>query len=298
MKNNNKALLFAAIAIASWSTVASAFKIALRHYGYFELILVSAITALLIFSLVITFQQKWHLLKKLTLKELASYAFTGLLNPAFYYLILFKSYDLLPAQIAQPINYFWPILLVILLAVFERQRIAAFKFIGMFISFAGVVLISIGTESIAGVELSKTGILLAFFSAFLWAAFWIVNRKNRQVDGILGLFLSFLFGSIYLSVGTVFIPVNLNSFQGALSSMYVGMFEMAVPFIFFGLALKKTNNSALINQLCYLSPFISLFIIHAVLGETIYFTTYLGLFLIVLGILLNEFLSKRRKLAK
>lgn len=294
MKENSKALLFTTIAVASWSTVASAFKIGLRHYSYFELILVSAITAVLIFAVVITFQKKWYLLKKLTKKEVGSYAFTGLLNPAFYYLILFKSYDLLPAQIAQPINYFWPILLAILLAVIEKERIPTFKFIGMVISFGGVILISVGPESIARVQLSKLGIFLAFFSAFLWATFWIVNRRNKNVDGILGLFLSFLFGSVYLSVGSLFVPVSLSSLQGLLSSVYVGMFEMAVPFIFFGLALQKTTNPALTNQLCYLSPFISLFIIHAVLGESIFFTTYVGLFLIVFGILLNEYLSKRR----
>ncbi len=296
MKDNNKALLFTAIAVASWSTVASAFKIGLRHYNYFELILVSATTAMLIFAAVITFQKKWHLLMKLTTKEVGSYAFTGLLNPAFYYLILFKSYDLLPAQIAQPINYFWPILLAILLAVIEKKRIPALKFIGMVISFGGVVVISVGPESIAGVQLSKSGILLAFFSAFLWAAFWIVNRRNKNVDGVIGLFLSFMFGSLYLLAGSLFVGVNLGSLSGLLSSVYVGMFEMAVPFIFFGLALQKTSNPALTNQLCYLSPFISLFIIHAVLGETIYFTTYVGLFLIVFGILLNEYLSKRKKI--
>ena len=114
------------------------------------------------------------------------------------------------------------------------------------------------------------------------------------MDGVLGLFLSFMFGSVYLLIGAFFVPVSLGSWQGLLSSVYVGMFEMAVPFIFFGLALQKTSNPALTNQLCYLSPFVSLFIIHAVLGETIFFTTYIGLFLIVFGILLNEFLSKRK----
>ena len=294
MKNSNKALLFVAIAVLSWSTVATAFKIALRYYSYFELIFVSALTAVAIFALVITFQKKWNLLKTITRKELASFAFIGLLNPAIYYIILFKSYDLLPAQIAQPINYFWPILLVILMAVFTRQRIAGYKFIGMVISFGGVVLISLGTETFEGVKLSKLGIFLAFLSAFFWAAFWIINKRNQHVDSIVALFLSFFSGSIYLLVISIFIPLSLDSTQGLLSSIYVGLFEMAVPFIFFGLALRKTNNPALINQLCYLSPFISLFIINRILQEKIYFTAYIGLILIVAGILLNEFLSKRK----
>lgn len=127
MKDSNKALLYITIAVLSWSTVASAFKIALRYYSYFELILVAALTALTVYVLVVTFQKKWNLLKTITRKELASFAFIGLLNPAVYYIVLFKSYDLLPAQIAQPINYFWPILLLILLALFTKQRIPSYK---------------------------------------------------------------------------------------------------------------------------------------------------------------------------
>ncbi len=293
MKPNNQAVAFTLVAVASWSTVASAFKIALREMSYFELILMSSLTALLIFALVLTFQRKWHLLKKLDKKVWIRFAFVGALNPATYYLVLFKSYSLLPAQIAQPINYFWPILLVVLLALLLKERIPTYKYLGMIVSFAGVALISLGTESIAGVKLSETGIMLAFFSAFLWAIFWIVNRKTKDVDGTLSLFLSFLFGVLYLGVASIFVPVGLHSPLAVLSGVYVGTFEMAIPFIFFGMALRRGTNPALVNQLCYLSPFISLFIIHAVLGETIYFTTYIGLLLIVAGILLNEILSKK-----
>ena len=31
----------------------------------------------------------------------------GLLNPCLYYLVLFKAYELLPAQQAQALNYSW-----------------------------------------------------------------------------------------------------------------------------------------------------------------------------------------------
>lgn len=294
MTDKNRAILYTAIAIGSWSTVATAFKIGLRHYTHFELILVSAVVALAAFAVVLTFQGKWKLIKQISPKRWLNYALTGLLNPAIYYLVLFKSYDLLPAQIAQSINYFWPTLLTILLAVFLQQSIPLFKYIGMLISFGGVILISLGTESFSGVELSKPGISLAFASAFIWALFWIINRKNQKTDTVVGLFLSFLFGTVYLSIAALFMPVSLFSLSGFLSSVYVGLFEMAVPFIFFGLALRKSTNVSFTNQLIYLSPFISLFIIHLILGETIYHTTYIGLFLIVFGILVNEYLSRRK----
>ena len=45
------------------------------------------------------------------------------------------------------INYAWPIVLLILLALFAGQPIPKKKYIGMFISLGGVVLISVGTGS-------------------------------------------------------------------------------------------------------------------------------------------------------
>ena len=295
MKDSSKSLIYIAIAVASWSTVASAFKIGLRHYSYYELLLVAAITASMLFALLITIQKKWYLVKSITRKEWVLFAITGMLSPAGYYLILFKAYDLLPAQIAQSINYSWAIVLTLLLALVTRERIPLLKYLGMAISLGGVALISLGSSTIVGVKLSITGLILAFLSAFVWASFWIFNKKSEHIDNILALFISFFFGSLFLLVGLFFIDIQLYSSKGLLSAIYVGLFEMAIPFIFFSLALKKTDNPSLINQLCYLSPFISLFIIRSVLGEQIYFTTFIGLVLIVGGILFNEYGVRRIK---
>ncbi len=292
MTDNNKAIIYGIIAVLSWSTVATMFKMALRYYTHYEMLLVASFTALFIFSVAITIQRKWSVLKKIPSKQWGKFALIGLLNPLAYYLVLFKSYSLLPAQIAQPINYSWPIVLLVLLSIFTRTAIPKAKYLGMVFSLAGVALISLGSGAMSGNSLPFSGLLLAFLSAFLWAAYWIVNNLNKEVDFIVALFLSFLFGSIYLLIGTVFVDVSFHSLPGLLSSIYVGAFEMGIPFIFFGLAIRKTQNSALINQLCYLSPFISLFLIHLVLGEQIYITTYLGLFLIVFGIIFNEYLVK------
>ena len=294
MKEQSKALFYVGIAVASWSTVATAFKIGLRHFSHYELLLVAALTALFVFSVMLTIQKKWHLLKLLRKKEWLVFAITGFLNPFAYYLVLFKSYELLPAQIAQSINYAWAIVLTLEIAIFTRQRIPGIKFIGMLISLAGVALISLGAENFSGISLSITGLLLAFFSAFIWATFWMLNRKNQHVDNIVALFVSFLFGSAFLLIGAPFVGVSLGSFEGLLAGAYSGLFEMAIPFIFFGLALKKTDNPSLVNQLCYFSPFISLFIIRSVLHEQILPSTYLGLLLIIGGILFNEYIAVKK----
>ncbi len=292
MRENNKALLYTAIAVLSWSTVATAFKITLRHFTYYEMLLIASVAALLVFASSLVTQKKWKELKELSGKQWGQLALLGALNPGAYYLILFKSYDLLPAQVAQPINYSWPIVLLILLAIFAKQPIPKVKYIGMFCSLGGVALISLGTSGVSGQNLSVPGLLLAFFSAFLWGGYWMLNNRKRQIDGTIVLFVTFLFGTVYLWAAIPLVGVDLASLPGMLSAAYVGAFEMGVPFICFGMAIRKTNNPALVNQLCYLAPFLSLFLISTVLGEKIYFTTYCGLFLIVFGIAFNEYLAK------
>lgn len=295
MKDEQKSIVYACLAVLSWSTVATAFKIALSYLSHFEMLWVACLTSWLIFAVLLTCQRKWTQVFQLSGKQWGYFAAMGLLNPVAYYLVLFTAYELLPAQVAQPINYAWPIVLLVLLAVFAGQPIPPKKYIGMFVSLAGVALISFGSGSAGDMHVSVEGLLLAALSALLWATYWMINNKNKnQVDGSVALFVTFLFGSIYLSVGALVTGVEIHSVPGILSGMYVGGFEMGIPFIFFGLAMRKTTNPALVNQLCYLSPFLSLFFISVVLGEKIVLPTYIGLCLIVLGIVFNQYFVKEK----
>ena len=294
MKKNTQAILLALAAVLSWSTVATAFKVALTYLTHFEMLLIASITSLLIFSIVLTFQRKWRVVKQLTGKQWGQLAFQGFLNPTAYYLILFKAYDMLPAQVAQSVNYAWPIVLLILLAIFAKQPIPSKKYIGMVISMTGVVIISLGTGQLSGMSVPVNGVFLAALSAFFWAGYWMVNNKSKDnIDAIVSLFGSFLCGSLYLIASIPMFGISTPNLNGLLAGMYVGGFEMAIPFICFGIAMRITSNPSLINQLCYLSPFLSLFFIAMILQEPIVITTYIGLALIVAGIVFNEYMVKK-----
>ena len=294
MNRNTRAILLALMAVLSWSTVATAFKVALTYLTHFEMLLIASLTSVLVFTLTLTIQGKWHMVRRLSSKLWKELAFQGFLNPAAYYLILFKAYDMLPAQVAQPVNYAWPIVLLILLAVFAKQPIPSKKYLGMVISMSGVVMISLGTGQLSDMDVPLTGVLLAAFSAFFWAGYWMVNNKNKDsIDAIVSLFGSFLCGSLYLLICIPIFGLTIPNLNGLLAGMYVGGFEMAIPFISFGIAMRITSNPALINQLCYLSPFLSLFFIAMVLHEPIVITTYIGLVLIVAGIVFNEYFVKK-----
>lgn len=292
MTSNSKSIVLAGVAVLSWATVATAFKIALMHLSVFCMLLVATVTSFVVYTVMMGVEKKWRMLLELPKEVVVKTSLLGILNPVVYYLVLFRAYDMLPAQMAQPLNYAWPIFLLVLLAVFNHEKIPARKYIGMLISVSGVVCISLGGGGVEG-DVSVAGILLALFSAVLWAAYWMFNnRLSGKVDATVALFLEFCAGSVVLVAGGCFVGVDIDSLEGLLSGVYIGLFEMGIPFLTFGMALRLTENPALINQMCYLSPFLSLFLIALVLGETIAVGTYVGLVLIVAGLIYNQYFVK------
>ncbi len=294
---NSRAVAATFVAILSWATVASSFKMAQLYFSQFEMLTVAVLTATMIFAIAVTIKGKWGDIRSLRQRDWVSLAILGIFNPTLYYLVLFSAYRYLPAQVAQPINYCWPIFLVILMAIVMHRPVRPRLYIGMLLSLGGVAVISLGGGGIEGGTLSAGGLVLAFLSALLWAFYWILNEKLKGgIDENTKLFLSFLFSSLYLLIGMLFVDTDFGisdgtSLKGLFWSIWAGTFEMGIPFIFFSYALSRTTNVALVNQLCYVSPFLSLFVISMIVGETIVPTTYLGLALIVGGVVFNQYLA-------
>lgn len=306
MNRATQAVLLGIVAVISWATVATAFKIALSMLSVYETIYLATLTALVIFTLWLIITGKWHEIGALSASDWGWLAIMGAVNPVAYYLILFQAYHLLPAQIAQPLNYAWPIVLLILLAIFRHQAIPPLKYVGMAVSLCGVIAISWGGEAI-GNDLSLPGMALAAGSAVLWASYWMISDRlsRRGVSQAASLFIGFLFGSIFLSLMLLFpsstdLPLGIGTFDiptsdAFLAGMYVGCFEIGIPFICFGMAIRISPNPTLINQMCYLSPFLSLALIATILGERIAPTTILGLILIVAGLIYNQYFAVRKR---
>lgn len=64
---------------------------------------------------------------------------------------------------------------------------------------------------------------------------------------------------------------------------------MGITFIVWLSALKKSQTTAHISNLIFLSPFLSLIYIHFLVGEEILLSTIAGLALIIAGIFLHHY---------
>lgn len=293
MDKQRQAYLYAIPAVVFWSTVATAFKIALSSINFLQLLFYSSFVAVVALFVIILLQGKLNLFKKLTTKDYFRYILTGFLNPFFYYVVLFKAYSILPAQIAQPLNYTWPIMLVLLSIIFLKQKISLKSIIAILVSFFGVVIISL-QGNVHSFKITNTfGVLLALGSSIIWAAYWIINVKDKN-DEAIKLFLSFAFGFVFIFIANIiFTKIIIPDFTGLSAAIYVGLFEMGITFFLWMKALQISQTNDKICNLVYLSPFVSLIFIHFIIGETIYFTTFIGLTFIVAGILMQNFLDKK-----
>jgi drug/metabolite transporter (DMT)-like permease len=292
MTNQKRAYLYASVTILLWSTMASAFKLALGYLDYFQLLFFASVSSCLVLFLLLVIQGKLSLLRTTTSKDILRSALLGLLNPFLYYLVLFKAYSLLKAQEAGTLNYIWPIILVLLSVPLLKQRLHWLSLVAIFISFTGILIIS--TEgNLTTLEFKEPlGVLLAIGSSIFWALFWIFNLKDQR-DEVVKLFMNFVFGSFYVLIALViysgFHPINVKGLAGA---FYIGLFEMGLTYVLWLRALKLAPNTAIISNLVYLSPFISLIIIRNVIGEKILLSTVTGLALIICGIIVQHLSRK------
>jgi drug/metabolite transporter (DMT)-like permease len=273
--------------------VATSFKVALREYDFIQLIFyVSGVTVVLLFFVLLV-QRKLHLVVRQTSKQWAYSLLMGAFNPLLYYLVLFKAYALLPAQVAQPLNMIWPITLALLSVPLLNQKISWISVGALLISFAGVFFISSqgGIDGFA--KTNFTGVALAVGSSILWSLYWIFNVRDKR-DEIIKLFLNFAIGFIYLiPVVYFYSDFEIHIGESLIAVVYSGIFEVGITYVLWLKAMNLTSSNAKIGNLVFFAPFLSLVFIHLILKETIYITTFIGLIFIVAGVLVQQVDRKR-----
>lgn len=291
MKKQDKAIILALCAVLLWSTVATAFKIALGHTNYLNLLFYSSLTSAIALFTILLATGKVVSLKKLPVRTISKSVLLGVLNPFLYYLILFKAYSLLRAQEALVLNYTWAIMVVILSVIILKRKVRLKELIALIVSFTGVFIIA--TRGTIGFQIDEpVGMGLALGSSVLWALFWVLNI-DKESDEIQRLFLSFLSGFLITAVSLLVTgSLTLPGPEAILASVYIGLFEMGITFVLWTKALNMTENIPRTGNLVYLSPFLSLLFIALILGESILLSSFTGLGLILAGIIIQQTAKK------
>jgi drug/metabolite transporter (DMT)-like permease len=286
MKHGKQAYVYAALSVLLWGTIPTAFKIALSELSIVTMLGITTLVSTAVLFVIMLLTGKLCLLKETTRSELIWSALFGLVNPVGYYLILLTAYSRLPGQVAQPINMIWPIILVFFSIPLLGQRIPGRSFIALVVSLIGVYIIASQGAPLSPGRSDTLGVILALVSSVLWALYFVLNVRDRRDESV-KLFTSFLFGSFYMLIlmaGTGSFTQTV-SLKGIAASVYCGFFEMGITFWLWLKALQLSETTDKVSNLVYFAPFVSLLLLHFIIDEPVYFTTPLGLLLIIASVI-------------
>lgn len=290
MKRQTRAYILAILAVLCWSTVASAFKLTLRSTDPLTMLFWSSLSStLFLFLCRLARGERSTLLPPFDRKNMwRASLINGCLNPFLYYMLLFPAYSLLPAQEAQPLNYTWPVMVVLLSAPMLGQKIRPLGLAAIGISFFGVLVISTHGDPLSFRFTSGPGAALAISSSIVWAFYWLRNVRDTR-GALEKLSVNFLFGTLFVLIAMLVTRRSLTvSLPALLGSLYIGVFEMGLAFLLWLKALSLSETSARVSNLVFLSPFLSLLFIRQFVGETILPSSVIGLAIIVLGIFIQK----------
>lgn len=291
-KNQSKAMALGLVAVLLWSTVATAFKLALQHLTPLQLLAIASMTSLVLLLVVTLYKHSLHSILRYWRAAPWRFLLLGAINPLLYYVILFQAYNLLPAQQAQPLNYTWALVLSLLAVPLLGQKLHRADIIALVLGYFGVLIISTRGDLLGLQFDSGLGVLLALLSTVIWALYWILNVQNKAPADV-SLLLCFLHGTPLVLLAAWWWDGIPLSTEGMLSAVYVGVFEMGVTFIFWMNAMKLATHTSRVSNLIFLSPFLSLILIHYILGEEIGMSTFVGLVLIVLAVSYQQYSARR-----
>lgn len=281
MNQDRQAILYGIGAVALWSTVATAFKVALAWMSPLELMWLAALIS-------------WALMGALVIKRgdmpaalragWKTAAWAGLMNPVAYYLVLFAAYDRLPGQEAMALNYTWALVMAFLAVPLLGQRLTRMDIVAGLVAYAGVWVIATRGEIFNVSFADPFGVVLALASTLLWALYWLLNARDPRPP-LVGQWQNFSVGLPVLTLLLLLGPGwQWHGWPAFGAGVYVGLFEMGIAFILWQMAVQKVSRTAKVSNLIFLSPPVSLFLLFWVVGEPILPSTLMGLTLILLGL--------------
>jgi len=284
--NERLALACALAAVLAWSTVATGFKLGLQQFAPLQLLWLGTLVSLGFFASLLLATGRWRRLAVLPARDWRQAAGLGLLNPFLYYFILFEAYDRLPAQIAQPLNYTWAIMLAILAVPILRQPLTRRTLAGIVVSYGGVVVLLAQGRFDGVAQVDALGVALALVSTLVWALYWLANVRVK-IDAVVLMTASFAVAAPVVGIACA-LRAGLPAVNAAALGYgaWVGLIEMGITFVLWQTAMRRTAHAGRLAQLIFLSPFLSLVLIDRVLGEAVSASSVAGLALIVAGLVI------------
>ena len=200
---------------------------------------------------------------------------------------LFLGYDYLSAGIASTLLFVYPLIVAIIMAVFFKERITISTIAAIIFVLAGVILLSFKDGKF---ELNPLGLGIVFVSALGYGLYIVTVNKSkvRDIKGFTLSFYSFLFTTIYYAIKMIihkesFILPSLELTFNFFTFAFVTTVISSIALIF---AIKNIGSTAT-SILGASEPVVAVAVSVLIFGEDFSMSLALGIFMIILGVMLN-----------
>ena len=187
-----------------------------------------------------------------------------------------------------------PIFTTIIAIFVLKERLERMGWIGLFIGFAGIAIITIGSNN---TMTFSPGIIFVLVAALATSVFFVLQKPlfTRYKPIELTAYvtwagtLPFLFFSPDLIEGIQHATLEAN-----LAAIYVGIFPAGIAYVTWAIALSMGNASS-VSTLLYIEPVFAIIVAWVWLHELPSTLSIVGGIVTVSGVLLVNFLGKKKK---
>ena len=284
--SKNKSVVFALISVAIWSTLSTVAKLVLGALPNLETLGVSSLFAFLFMAAALLVSGKYRLLKTYAPRQYFKMAALGFLGLFLYSALYYFGLGSLTAGDACILNYLWPVMLVLFSCVILKEKLTMKMAIALLCSFAGVVVLSFGGSNEGGGR--WIGMAACVIAAACYGLYCVLNKKSGFDQTVMMTVVWLTVTVCCFAVGPFIEEWAMPAGMQWVGLVWLGVFVNAAAYLTWGLALQKAEGTALVANLAYIVPFLSVIISTAVLKEELKLTAVAALVLIVGGILLQS----------
>lgn len=284
MKIKDSYHLYAMITITFWSLAYVFTRLALRYFSAYSLGFLRYFVAsctLIIVAIVI----RMRLPVKTDLKWFILSGAVGF----FLYMIAFnKGSETVTASTSSLMIATVPIITALLAHFLYKERLKPFQWIGIVISFFGVVVLTF----LDGISTFNKGVALLLLAAVLLSLYNLLQRKlTKSYSALQTSAFSIFAGTIMLCI---FLPASIEEVKSApaIQMFYIavlGIFSSAIAYLPWSQAFAKAKYTSSVSNYMFVTPFLTTVLGLIIAKEKPDFSTIAGGAVILMGLLLFNF---------
>lgn len=272
--------------IVFWALVFPFIKIALEELSPVNLTIMRLLVVCIVFLILLIV--KPNKFSKIQKKDIVPIFLVGFLGIILYHFGLNYGEQYISASAASVIIATIPIFVVILAAIFLKEKITIKIVLGVILSLVGVVVISTVGRSDALLEVKYiSGALAVILAAALGAGYTVAGKKMLQRYSALSLTVYVcLLGSLGLIPfisSSLFEEVAAMSLTGWSVVIFLGVFPTVVGYVLWYVALEIKSASE-ISVYLYFVPVLSTIISYIFFRDEITWLFVFGGALVILGL--------------